>query len=91
MRMLVRGSTVPVGFGAMMMGRSGVLLGLVVAVVPVVVLCLAMVMRGCFVVAGRGVMMFGSRMSCRRGHELSPCGVGWVSGDGLTPFLALSP
>jgi hypothetical protein len=48
--------------GAVLMGRSGVLAGLVVAAVVVMMRRLAMVVGGGFMMRGRGVMVFARSM-----------------------------
>ena len=67
-RVLVGGVAVPMGFCVVVMGRRRVFLGLFVAAMAVVMRCLPMMMGSRLVVAGRGMVMFGSRMAYMRGH-----------------------
>jgi hypothetical protein len=62
----------PMGFGAVMMSRSRVLLSLIVSAMPMMVRCLPMVMGRGLVVTSSTMMMFRGRMRCRGGHEVPP-------------------
>jgi hypothetical protein len=75
----VRSVGMLVGLFAVMMCRNRVLLGFFVSAVLVMMRSLPMVVRGCLMVTGCGMVMFGCRVSCRRGHGASPlaCGPSW--------------
>jgi hypothetical protein len=70
--MLVRSVGVPVGLRAVMVCLGRVLLSSIVSAMLVMMRCLPVVMGGGLVVARCRVMMFGSRMSCCRGHSFPP-------------------
>ena len=72
LRLLVGSVGVLVGPGAVVVRFSRVLLCLIVPAVPVMVRCLPMVMCRSFMVARRGMVMFGGGMSSGCGHELPP-------------------
>jgi hypothetical protein len=72
MRMFVSRLRVPMGLFTVLMGRCGVLLGLVVFTILMVMGRLVVMVSGGGVARGCLVMMLGRRMFSFFGHDLTP-------------------